>query len=80
MSTRAAQQARTDAAAEDADGEGRVQPVHDAHAMARLDRRGLCVDRDVERPGAHADERERRVERRQGMRRSRECDRDPEGG
>src|SRR6266576_3140270 len=39
MGARAPQEPRADAAAENADGEACVQPVHDTHAMARFDRR-----------------------------------------
>src|SRR3954447_9736639 len=78
MGTGAPQQARSDAAAEDADRERGVQSVHDAHPVARLDRGRLRVDRNVEHARSDPDERQRAVQSRNGVREAGKYGGDPE--
>ena len=53
MAARPTQQAGSDPADQNTDGERRVQSVHDADAMRRLETRGVRVDGDVEQARRH---------------------------
>lgn len=80
MGTGAAQETRADPAAQHPDRERCMEPVHHAHVEARLDRRGLRVDRDVERSRPDAHERKCQVQGRYRMGEPRERRRDAEDG